>query len=1042
MIPVLRSLRRVAPVLGLGVFSLIVTEPLARGWVACTDDIALHLNRAVELERLIRLGHWLPRWAPDMAAGFGYPLFNYYPSLSVYALVGAHALGFNYDLALHLVFFIALLGSALAAYALGRELWGEAAGLVAGVGYLSAPYFAFDALFRGALAETFAWIWPPLILWATARAVRRNSTGWGLVAAASYAGLMLTHNNMALIASPLFAAFGALLAWEQRSVRALLQAAAVLVFGLALAAFFWVPAMLERDLVQTDRLLVPPIFTYYTNFVPPAELLALPTPDDPALINPSPAKALGLIPALLAVPALIVAFARRFRDSGSMHVAFFGVGLIGYSAMTLAASRPLWDHLPLLPFVQFPWRMLSLAALCASLLAGAGLQALRKRGPLAAGALSALLLLANLPWWYPRYCSQWQEHDIGGLVRYERDSGTIGTTAKGEFLPVTVKRFPEDDRLAEEILAGREPRRVDEDQLPAGAVVDYASTDPLDARFNVSSPQPFTLVYRNFYFPGWRVTLDDLPVPIRITSEYGLISFDVPAGEHRVRVFLGSTPIRDMASVISIIAWMTFASLTVIRIWRRHTFPGLDQRPRRHLRLSDSTPLAFALLPALLLIMKVGWIDKYPNPLRHSRFDGGRLATARFPLRVDYAGGVSLHGFDLSRASVPSGEALDVALYVSVREHTERRFQPTFKLEDENGTVWSSPEEWVPRWHRDPPRTPLWPPAPESYAQWARQVSVLPGTPPGRYRLWLTVFDLDTLQPDSVLDEAGNRIAPRILLGEVEVTRPTAPAETGALGMGNPLGQRVSDSLTLLGYDIDRSEARPGDTLALTLFWRADRQPDGEARVALRLHGESGATAAEWTLPLTPNYPADEWQAGDVWRGPHAVTLPPALESGRYRWGVSTTAGSEVFLSETRLRAADHVWEQTDVQVQDDVRFGEIVRLVGHTIQSSPDVSISLVWQPTRETPVSYSVFVHAVDAAGRTVAQSDAIPAAYDRPTTSWLPGEFIVDRHELGALPPGEYQVFVGLYEARSGVRLAPVGKGAQEDNRVTLGTVEVAP
>lgn len=1053
-------LRRASPIAILTLFAIPLAQPLAHGWLTCTDDGLAHILRGIEIKRLIDLGHWLARWAPDLAHGYGYPLFNYYAPLSGYVLAGVHALGLNFSAALHATFAIALLGAGLAAYALGRDLWGEAAGVVAGVGYMSAPYFAFDMLFRGALAETFAWIWPPLILWALHRTLAASGNGsakrpalnwnWGLVAATCTAGLLLTHNNLALLSSPLIAAFAGRLAWDRRNeLRAGLMAGAMLALGLALAAFFWMPALAEQRLVRTDQLLAPPDFTYYTNYITPRELLAWPKADDPLLLNPSPAKALGAVPALLALTALPLLLRKR-PDRSARLVGFFALALAGYALITLEITRPLWDHVPLLAFIQFPWRTLSLAALCASLLAGAGVQWLtgqfRLRDAWPAAVFSGALLLANLPWWYPRYCSPWQETNVASALRYEADSHTIGTSAKAEFLPRTVVTFPQDNRLAEALANGEEPDRVDAGGLPAGTQVATLSHDPLDTRFDIQTSQAFTLTYLTFYFPGWRASVDGQEVAVHPTPDHGLISFDVPAGSHRVRVYLGATPVRAAANAISITAALVWLGIAVHGLRqalrrRRHGLGTVTTGDAIATEVGSGLPPWLVLLPVGLLALKVAWIDRYPNPLRHTRFDGQVVANVQLPFQQDFEGGVRLYGADLSRQVVASGDSLDVVLYLGVRAPVQRTFWPTFAIEDDAGIGWSAAEHHVPRWHREPARTPLWPAVPDAYATWARQVTVLPGTPPGRYQLWLTVFDLETLQPNSILHAlSGNPVAPRLLVGEVQVTRPAPDdvSSTDWLKQVESLSeQSLSDSLALVGYTLNPKAARPGDAITLTAIWRAEAKSDVDHTVLLKLVAANGTAVAEWNLPPVAGYSTSLWEAGDVWRGQHSIRLPAGLAAGRYRWLVRVSNGRPAALSEIDVAQVARIWQPPAVDVSNAVDLGGVARLVGHTLSGSPTPTVDLVWQALAETDTAYSVFVHVIDADGQVAAQSDAGPARNNRPTTSWLQGEYIVDEHLLGGLAPGEYQVFVGLYDPHTGERLMPVGAGAQADGRVFLGT-----
>jgi hypothetical protein len=67
------------------------------------------------------------------------------------------------------------------------------------------------------------------------------------------------------------------------------------------------------------------------------------------------------------------------------------------------------------------------------------------------------------------------------------------------------------------------------------------------------------------------------------------------------------------------------------------------------------------------------------------------------------------------------------------------------QLVDEAGRLWSLPglRDW--RWGRNPMPTNGWSPA--EYAQTAYYVDLLPGTPPGRYTLQLSLFEKTTLTP-------------------------------------------------------------------------------------------------------------------------------------------------------------------------------------------------------------------------------------------------------------------------------------------------------
>lgn len=1067
----MRRLRPLLPFLSLLLLALIAAEPLARAGMVCADDVAFHLYRAVQLGALMDLGHLFPRWAPHMAQGYGFPFFNFYAPLSSYVVVLLRHLGLEYPAALKLAFGLAIWGAGSAAFVFTRRLWGERAGLAAGAAYLFAPYLAYDALFRANLAETFAFVWPPLVLWgiqgavdseqwAAGRPLRNVVRRWS--PAVSYAALILTHNIFALIASPLFAGYLALLAWRSRSGQVLRRGGLALALGIGLSAYFWLPALAERDLVHSDRLLVPPIFTWYTNFITPGELLAPPRAEDPSLLNPSPPRALGLVPAALTLPALGLALASAWRRRkrapasasspqsftapgawpvglGAWGLGFFALALLAYGFMTLPASAPVWRLLPPLELVQFPWRLLGPAALCAAVLIGASVAALERALPARftlapAPVVIVLIAAANLSWWYPRYCAPQAQATLADMLAFEQASGTLGTTAKGEYLPRAVAAMPADETLAQAIRRGEEPVRLQVAVGEADLTVRDAR-DPLDAAFTVEAGTTATLVYRQFLYPGWRVLVDGAPATLTPTPATGLIQFTLPPGEHAVRVVFGATPLRAVAVAISLMCLVVLVVGFVVS-GRKSAGRG-QQAVGRHSSPRVLENWDLLLLSALLLALKLGAIDRFPNPLRRPAFDGQTVARARTPLRVDFAGGLSLYGFDLEARTLPADGGVDAALYVSMRAPALRTFWPAFWVQDAAGRLWNDTNAALPpRWHREPPFTYDWPP--EKYAQWARRLTLLPGAPPGEYALWVSVFDRATFETMSALDPAGNPVAPRVSLGTLTVARPAQPwalePETPAPFDFGPL--------TFLGYGLDRTALKAGDTLAFTGDWRADETPGRDYAARLQLLDAEGRAVFAVDLAPVDGYTTSRWLAGDQWRGQHRVVIPADLPDGVYRLAVSVAGLPGLHpLGVLPVEAPERVFAPPSFETTGGAQFAGVGELAGYSLRrDGRTLTLTLVWRASATPPRGYTVFVHLGDAA-RVWAQSDSVPAGGARPTTGWLAGEYVTDAHTLTLpddLPPGDYALFVGLYDPLTSERVAVAGPGAGADGRAQILTL----
>jgi hypothetical protein len=86
------------------------------------DDGFGHLFRVLEFDRVIAQGVFYPRWAPDLAYGYGYPVFNYYAPLIYYIAEAFHLLSFSITASIKLLMGATVAIAAAGAYIMGREL--------------------------------------------------------------------------------------------------------------------------------------------------------------------------------------------------------------------------------------------------------------------------------------------------------------------------------------------------------------------------------------------------------------------------------------------------------------------------------------------------------------------------------------------------------------------------------------------------------------------------------------------------------------------------------------------------------------------------------------------------------------------------------------------------------------------------------------------------------------------------------------------------------------------------------------------------------
>jgi hypothetical protein len=133
-----------------------------------------------------------------------------------------------------------------------------------------------------------------------------------------------------------------------------------------------------------------------------------------------------------------------------------------------------------------------------------------------------------------------------------------------------------------------------------------------------------------------------------------------------------------------------------------------------------------------------------------------------------------------------------------------------------------------------------------------------------------------------------------------------------------------------------------------------------------------------------------------------------------------------------------------------DLRLGDRLVLTGYSpfepfeIQAGEALPFSLFWQAVQPEEQDFVVFVQLLSQGGELQAQVDRTPVGGFRPTSTWQPGEVIRDNYGLALppdLPPGRYQLIVGLYSPSSMERLAvSTSEGAPMGDYVPLAEVVV--
>ncbi|MFN2205549.1 MAG: hypothetical protein ACK2UT_06515 [Candidatus Promineifilaceae bacterium] len=994
----------------------LITPLLHWTAVPCTHDGHLHVHRIAAMRYAWENGIYFSRWVPDLAFGYGYPFFVFREPGPLYAILGPHLLGLPMAAASNLFYALAILAAGWFMFLWVRDIAGARAGFVSAVAYMAAPYILIDALVRGNAPESLALPLFPFLLWIGRRWLVKGSWVTLLFGILGLALLSLSHNISTLIFAPTLLVYllavGLLNEINWKSL--LLRLALLFGLGLGLTFFYTGGALLEMDQVTLSQSTVTRNNDFHFNFATLNEMLAPVTADDANLVNPPLPIRLGWIPLALAlIGATTLLWKRWMSKEQRGHVLVMIIGAAIFLFMALPVSLPLWEGIPLIDFVQFPWRFIGRAALPIAFLAGIPFMAPAARekdsrrlyANLAALAAIALLILEAVPALYPRSCEEDAFPTIVDVHEYEAATGLVGVDPEGSYFPRTVEKRPQDSPLEIDYQEGRTPQRFDLSTLPeeATAEVEY---EGFGATIRVNSPEAFTARYFSFFYPGWRATVDGEPLPIVPSDPEGLITFPVAEGEHTVTVKWGSTPLRSALSAVSLLA-LVAAGVIVFYIRSR----GRQEEEQPSFALNDrSLVIGLAAVALVLLAFKLLLVDRELTPLHRP---GAPVVDKPALLN---AAELQFTGHNLSQDQVAAGDTFDVDLAWRTVTPTLETYQSNVWLAGPDGLLWSDKETYRPRLYEDGPET--WEREAGQWSWDSREVEVLSGTPPGIYNVVMTLFDRNSLQTVTLVDESGATVGPTTVIDQIEVITPDrAPTFKPQYPLEAPLADA---GLTLLGFNQDRSEAAPGDEVLLTLFWERTSGPLADS-ITVQLVDEADRAVYAWTMPIIRDgFDASTWDSGERLRAQHLLRLPAALESGEYQLQLQ----EQIPLAALSVTAPDRLFTAPRSETAVDIPFGDEALLNGYSVDREGDqLIVTLVWQAMQEIDTPYNVFVHLVDEQEKIVAQSDSGPAGWTRPTTGWVPGEYILDSHTLFLPASSELsrlRLRVGLYDPASGRRV----------------------
>jgi uncharacterized membrane protein len=517
--------------------AVMLTVPLVG--IPAGKDLQQHLQFAAAFHEAILAGDFFPGWAAAENHGFGSVGIRFYPPVAYYLLALSQMLTNSwYD-----AFWINSLGwmflGCTGVYFWAREWFSPLESTLAAMLYAIVPYHLFHIYQALLFAEFAASGLLPFCFLFISRVIRRGKPVDVLSFSISFSLLILTHIPLAIIGTLSLGVYAAgLMDWRnfKRSFISLLIAVG---FSLLSTVFHWLKIVTEIGWVaHSSPDFISGAYNYEQYLFPLRYSMGKPVWhfDLPIFL-----ALLMLLP--LAV-YLFLSFRKKAGDYGEQKIltALLATGAFSIFMMS-APSSFIWNSVPVLQKVQFPWRWLSVASLISVFAFVIGLAKLFNNYKKIRRPLSYAVLLV--------LCS---------IIIFDLTQSIIPSA------PLSREAFAREiDGLQEKegchcwwtVWAEREAFKGPEKLSAESRIVSLNVWTSESREFQVEAGRPENIRVATFYYPHWQAEINGRSVPVEKAVD-GSILIPVGAEKSLVKLYFREPVMLQLALAASLLTWLFF----------------------------------------------------------------------------------------------------------------------------------------------------------------------------------------------------------------------------------------------------------------------------------------------------------------------------------------------------------------------------------------------------------------------------------------------------------------------------------------------------
>lgn len=535
-------------ILTIFIFSILACLPIFLYGIPNSSDMAQHYQFAVTFYDSVKDGIWYPGWSYQTNYGFGDVGVRFYPPFSYYVLILFRSLSGDWFYASCAAFCFWFFAGGVGIYLWAKEWFSNRAALFAAVVYIFIPYHV-NELYNSFLYAEFAAsaILPFCFLFVTRIFRHENSSDvFGL--AVSYALLILTNLPLALIGSISLLIYSLAALENKTFFNRLLKLASAVLLGLLASSFYWLKMLLEIDFVKhntaqytLDR------YDFRTNF---AFSYFFTQAEGQTLQTLWYLDSLMFFTLGVFLPSIVIFY--LYRKTNEFPKLFNLLILLIFSVFISSfLSGKVWENIPLLQKIQFPWRWLAVISMCGVIFNAAAFEDVLKffrtekrwLTLLFFGLITAAFSFSAIKIMRPVY--QYSRADFNPIVERLRISGSYEC-----WMPVWVKN---EKIVDNQYSIKARPREVISNKQTE-KIIYFPAGEPIAAAVNV------------FYYPHWRAFANDERIEVG-KADNGTVLLNIPPAETVIKLeFIEPVYVRA-ANLISVFFWFVFIAYGIFLIF-------------------------------------------------------------------------------------------------------------------------------------------------------------------------------------------------------------------------------------------------------------------------------------------------------------------------------------------------------------------------------------------------------------------------------------------------------------------------------------------